>query len=153
MFPVINRQYKKYRQRVGETKFPKNWSWPSMPPNFKNVNLFATSESKALKEIIFYFQYMPPIIKVFGQNFDMLRSPTRSIRLLMNDMKWKFQVRILKIFQCGRSLYIESVTSWSCLICPCFKFALIDSTNQYYFINSQHDIWVIQAGHFVILSI
>lgn len=45
-------------------------------PNYQNVNLFASSESKALKEINFYFQCMRPINKVFGQNLYVTFSDT-----------------------------------------------------------------------------
>lgn len=74
-FPVINRQYRKHRQRVGES-FLKTDHGPLCTPNYQNVNLFPSSESKALKEINFYFQCMRPIIKVFGQNLYVAFSDT-----------------------------------------------------------------------------
>ena len=74
-FPVINRQYRKHRQRVGES-FLKTDHGPLCTPNYQNVNLFASSESKALKEINFYFQCMRPIIKGFEQNIYVAFSDT-----------------------------------------------------------------------------
>lgn len=74
-FPVINRQYRKHRQRVGES-FLKTDHGPLCTPNYQNVNLFPSSESKALKEINFYFQCLRPIIKVFGQNLYVAFSET-----------------------------------------------------------------------------
>ena len=101
-FPVIDRQYRKYRQRVGES-FLQTDHGPLCTPNFQNINLFASSESKALKEINFYFQCMRPIIKVFGQNLYVAFSDT----IYSASHKW-YEVKL-------SSKNIKNLPAWTIL--------------------------------------